>query len=503
MANGIINMKGGGGTTYSDVTTTTSNLPEYAEPYYRDALARTGYESSLPYQSYGGSRLADFSPMEQEAMARYGQLGASGNPAEMDAAMGTSYNLSQNSGVTGGISSGYGAGGLNGAGNYDPTSRNSQFQAGSRRVQYNPGQYTSGYTANQMGDGAYYNAGQRDMGFEAGSINDPEMLKSYQDPYFQNVVDIQKREAMRDADMRHQATGLDAAGQGSLGGYREGVVRGETERQLGQRLGDIQAEGSQAAYADAKAGFEADRGARAQQEQFAQSQFGLNEQGKQRMAELVQQGFSVNEAARQAQEQFGQSAFGMNEQAQQARESFLQSQFGMDEQSKQMAEQFKQNQFGLNSANGQFDAQMGMQQYNAYESAKQQAASMGLDAQQIEQQGQIAAAQIKMQGSDMLSGQVDMRQGMEMDRLRAMQGAGMMDRGMYQSSLDMGYEDFLRQQNWGKDQLSFYNQMMQGLPNAQGSTQTSPNGQPSFGQQLMGLGIGGLGLYNAQNGTGG
>ena len=39
MDNGIVKMKGGGGTTYSDVTTTTSNLPEYAEPYYRDLLA--------------------------------------------------------------------------------------------------------------------------------------------------------------------------------------------------------------------------------------------------------------------------------------------------------------------------------------------------------------------------------------------------------------------------------------------------------------------------------
>jgi len=492
MPNGIINMKGGGGTTYSDVTTTTSNLPEYAEPYYRDLLARTGFETSQQYQPYGGSRLADFSPMESEAMGRIGQLGVSGTPEEMNAAMGTSYNLSQNAGIGSIGGSQYRAAGLNGAGNYDPTSRQSEYMQGNREVGYNPNSYSSQYTAGQMGPGGNYTAGQRDMGFEAGSINDPEMLKSYENPYFQNVVDIQKREAMRDADKRHQETGLD--------GYREGIVRGETERNLGIRLGDIQAEGSQAAYQDAKAGFEADRGARAQQEQFAQSQFGLNEAGKQKMAELVQAGFSVEEAARQAQEQFGQSGFGMNEQAQQAQESFLQSQFGMDEESKKAAEQFKQSQFGYNSANGQFDAEMGMQQYNAYEAAKQEAGRQGLDAAMAEQQGQIAAANIQMQGSSQLAGQVDQRQLMEMERLRAMQSAGQMDRGMYQASLDQGYQDFQNQQNYGRDQLAFYNSMLQGLPQAQGSTVTAPNGQPSFGQQLMGMGIAGLGAYNAQQG---
>jgi hypothetical protein len=502
MSNGIIKMKGGGGTTYSDVTTTTSNLPEYAEPYFRDLLARTGYETSKDYVPYQGSRLADFSPMESEAMARFGELGMSGTSPEMDSAMGTSYNLSQNAGISSIGGSGYEAGGLNGAGNYDPTSRDSQYRAGSRNVAYQPGSYNTGYTANQMGDGSQYNAGQRDMGFEAGSINDPDMLKSYQNPYFQNVVDIQKREATRDADKRQADTGLSAAGSGSLGGYREAVVRGETERNLSQQLGDIQAQGSQAAYADAKAGFEADRGARAQQEQFAQSQFGLNEQGKQKMSELVQQGFSIEEAARQAQEEFGQAAFGMNEQAQQQRESFLQSQFGMDEESKQAAEQFKQSQFGLNSANGQFDAEMGMKQYSAYESAKQQAAQLGLTAAEMEQAGQIAAAKIQMEGSSQLAGQVDSRQIMEMERLKAMQNAGQMDRGMYQTSLDQGYQDFQNQQNWSRDQLAFYNNMLQGLPNAQGSTTTSPNGNASMGQQLMGLGIAGAGLYNAKNGGG-
>lgn len=192
MSNGIIKMKGGGGTTYSDVTTTTSNLPEYAEPYYRDLLARTGYETSQPYSKYGGSRIADFSPMEQEAMARYGQMGVSGTPDEMNSAMGTAYDLSQNSGVNGNISSSYNAGNTGGGSG-----------GGSRN---------SGYGANQLGPEGFYGGNSRQMGYEAGTINDSDMINSYMSPYMQQVVDVEKREAMRDADVRHQQTGLDAAG---------------------------------------------------------------------------------------------------------------------------------------------------------------------------------------------------------------------------------------------------------------------------------------------------
>ena len=41
-------MGGGGGGGPTESTVTQTNLPEYAEPYYRDLLARTGYESAVP-----------------------------------------------------------------------------------------------------------------------------------------------------------------------------------------------------------------------------------------------------------------------------------------------------------------------------------------------------------------------------------------------------------------------------------------------------------------------
>lgn len=526
---------GGGGTNYSEVEQTTSNLPEYAEPYYRDLLARTGYETSQPYEQYGGQRLAYFSPGEQDAMSRFRDLGTSGTPTELNQAgrMAQQVGSQDVSGGIGGLgTSSYRASNPGSAGSYNAASRESG---------YDPNEYNSGYAANQYDMSGYdageygfgynpdlygsdYEANQREMGFEAGSLADNEMIQRYMDPYMQSVVDVEKREANRNADMRHAATGLDAAGMGSLGGYREAIMRAEAERNLAQQTGDIQTMGSQAAFQNAQQAYEQDRQARAQEEQFGQSQFGMNEQLRQQQEQLAQSGFGMNQQAQQAAEQLGQSAFGMNEQAQQyaqglqlqgfsaneaarqAQEQFGQSAFGMSEQAQQMAEQFGQSQFGMNEAGQQFEAQQELDVYNAYEQAKQEAGRQGLSAQQIEQQGQIAAAdarlrgqQNKLQASAQMADVTNQRQGMELERLRAMQAAGMQERGLMQQGLDMGYQDFMRQQAYPREQLAFYSNMLQGASIAPGQTTATYGPQASNMQQMLGAGIGGMGLYNAYN----
>jgi len=472
---------GGGGTTYSEVEQTTTNLPKWAEPYYKDLLARTGYETSLPYEAYGGQRLAYFSPMEQEAFARYGQLGVSGTPAELDFAGQSAAALTQgwNPGInTGTVNSGYSG-----------STFNSGYNAGNLGMNYNPETRDSQYRAGQYDFGSDYNANQRNMGYEAGSLAEEGVLDPYMNPYYQNVVDIEKREAARQADMRHSQTGLDAAGLGSLGGYREAIMRSETERNLGQLQSDIQFRGSNEAFLNAQQAFEADRSARAQEETFGQSQFGMNEQLRIRQSELMQQGYSLREASRIAQEELTQSQYGMNQQALQAREGFTQSQFGMNQQAQQM------------------QAQLQLSAFQASEQAKQAAAQMGLTAAQITQAGQIASAQIllgqdqnRLAATGMLGDFSLQRQDMEYQRLNMMQQAGLAQRGMMQAGLDTGYQDFLNQQNWGRDQLNFYAQMMYGLPITSGQTVTSTGQQPSNIQQMLGLGISGAGLYNAFSG---
>tara|TARA_R100000995_G_scaffold9365_2_gene3971 strand:+ start:2043 stop:4781 length:2739 start_codon:yes stop_codon:yes gene_type:complete len=73
-------------------------------------------------------------------------------------------------------------------------------------------------------------------------------------PYMQNVVDIQKREAQRDADMRRQQLAAQGVAAGGFGGTREALMQSEFDRNLQQQLGDIQATGQQAAFQQAQQG---------------------------------------------------------------------------------------------------------------------------------------------------------------------------------------------------------------------------------------------------------
>jgi hypothetical protein len=67
-----------------------------------------------------------------------------------------------------------------------------------------------------------------------------------------------------------------------------------------------------------------------------------------------------------------------------------------------------------------------------------------------------------------------------------------------QAGLDIGYQDFLRQQGYPQEQLGFYSDMLRGLPVANIGTVNSQNYQ-SYNplQQALGAGLSGLSLYRA------
>jgi len=432
---------GGGGPQYSEVTQTTSNLPPYAEPFYTDLLARAGFQSSLPYEPYGGPRNAYFSPMEQAGLQRYGQLGTSGTDAELNQAGFLTNDAATRLGQMN-IGSDYRAGNFSGS-RYNPSSRDSEYGASSRQVEWTPE--------------------ERQMAFEAGRLDDPDMLNSYMNPFYQQVVDIERREASRQGDMRRTGIGLEAAGSGSLGGYREAIEQAEMERNLMQQTGDIQARGSRDAFQNAQQAYEADRQARAMQEQFGQSQHAMN------------QGFGRD------------------------LEQLNQSQFGLNDASRQAQEQFAQNQFGMNSQNSQFGAQNQLNAFIANEQARQQQASLGLQAGAQNIQSLLGS----LQGASQLGQFSNQRQGMELERLAALMQAGGMERGMIQQGLDTGYNDYLRQQAYPMEQLGMFSNILQGLPVTPGSTQSVYGPQASGLQQALGTGVGALGLYNAFNGNNG
>lgn len=85
-----------------------------------------------------------------------------------------------------------------------------------------------------------------------GSYASPEAytqgLGAFMSPYMQNVVDVQKREAARNAGMQTGALNAKAAQMGAFGGSGVALQRAQQGRDLQQQLADIQTRGSQAAY---------------------------------------------------------------------------------------------------------------------------------------------------------------------------------------------------------------------------------------------------------------
>ena len=99
-----------------------------------------------------------------------------------------------------------------------------------------PTQFTQGTGAAQLGLGAL------------GSMLSPEMTQQYMSPYQQNVIDVNKAEALRDAQKGLTAQNLASAKQGTYGGARNALMMSEADRNLQTKLGNIQATGMQNAF---------------------------------------------------------------------------------------------------------------------------------------------------------------------------------------------------------------------------------------------------------------
>lgn len=106
-----------------------------------------------------------------------------------------------------------------------------------------PTQFGSGTSAAQLG------VGSAALGLGAlGSMIDPTLTQQYMSPYAQNVIDVNKAEAIRDAQKGLLAGNLAAARQGTYGGARQLLSQTEQERNLQTKLGNIQATGLQNAF---------------------------------------------------------------------------------------------------------------------------------------------------------------------------------------------------------------------------------------------------------------
>lgn len=91
---------------------------------------------------------------------------------------------------------------------------------------------------------------------------DQDAYKQYASPYFEEVIDIEKRNAARDAARFNVQASLGHASRDNLGGYRSGILAANRADDLGQRMYDIERTGRNDAWNQAQASMRADEAAR-------------------------------------------------------------------------------------------------------------------------------------------------------------------------------------------------------------------------------------------------
>jgi len=123
-----------------------------------------------------------------------------------------------------------------------------------------------------------------------------------------------------------------------------------------------------------------------------------------------------------------------------------------------------------------------------YAQAQQQAFQTALGAAQQERQQQLQSAL----GMSTTAAQ---QQAAQQAELQQLMGIGGLQRGMEQQALDVGYQTFMQERDYPKQQLGFYSDILRGVPTGETRTYVgTPIQQPSFFSQAAGLGIQGLGV---------
>ena len=145
-------------------------------------------------------------------------------------------------------------------------------------------------------------------------------------------------------------------------------------------------------------------------------------------------------------------------------------------------------------ASKQFAAQQGMTAQQQAEASKQFGATFTQQKQQI--QTQVAQAQQELGTA---------QQELDMARYKAQNAVGAEQQALAQKELDQKYQDFVNKRDYERQQLAFYNSLMRGIPVPVQQETIAYKPQPSLAGQIGGMGLAGLGMFNAGRGghTGG
>ena len=257
----------------SQITQSQTSIPDYAKPYVENLLGQAqAYTdpSQNPYQQYMGERQAQFSPLQQMSYDNAALM--QGSPQLQDATA----------------------------------------MAGSAGL----GALNTGYTYNP---------------YQTKSFTSPEMAESYMSPYMNNVVARQQQDAQRQAQIAQQAQGAQAARAGAFGGSGDYLMRGQARGNLNRQLGDIYAQGQQAAYTQGMGQFNQEQGA-------TQAAANLNAQQGQFGAGLGLQGLQTALTSANALGNLGNTQYQQNMGINQ-----MQNQYGLQQQ--QQSQNILNNQY--------------------------------------------------------------------------------------------------------------------------------------------------------------
>lgn len=469
----------------SQATVSQTSIPDYAKPYVQDMLGQAAAVSNVnqnPYMQYMGDRVAQFTPLQQQAFTGAQNMQASPQNQQATDIAGMASQAALNYGTySPGMFSAYAA--QNPSLNY--------YQAGP----------VSSVTGSDMSTPTMATASTKydpkiqqyqmapSQGITTESFTRPSTQDQYMSPYMRNVVERQQQDAARQSAIAGQMQGAQAARSGAFGGSGDYLMRGQMAGNLARQKGDIFAQGQQAAFTQGQQQFNQEQAAR-MQANLANQQAGL---------QVGSQNLSAMLGTQQLATQTGlQTALANLSAAQQAnvqnQAAHLQTQGLNAQQALQAALANQQAEIGLGSQNLQ--AKLGVQQFGAGQDLQAQLANQSqlMQAQQLAEQSRQYGAGLGLQGLQTAltgAGQLgalgsqQFTQNMGINQLQSQYGTQQQQQG--QNVLNNQYQDFLNYQNYPYKQLGFMSDMLRGLPLTQQSSSIYAP-PPSVGSQVAGLG---------------
>ena len=470
----------GGGSTTSTGTTYTSNLPEYAKPYFQTLMNRAETESQRNPADfvYAADRTANTTADTTAAAAATRAAFTNGDPPEIHAAR---LAAAQAGGVSQGLSQFQGAN-VQSAYTAPPAYAGKQFRStytappAYAGAQFQGADFRSDYTAPTPYTGAQFDPRMIQAASVSAQPFTGEDAARYMSPYMQQVVNRQTEAAQRAFDEGQGARDQNAISKGAFGGYRNAIQEGVAQRGLQTQKGDIQAAGSQAAYQQAQAQFNADQ-LRQLQAGTTTAGYGMTAQSANQQADLDAQ------KAQEMSRQYGSTTG--SQQQQFASTEAMRAALATDASRAQAQ--------GATEASRQYGATLGSQQ-------QQFAATEAMRAAQATDASRIAAAGVRQQGGAMALNQAQMSAGLaessqklEQSRTAAMAAQGTAQQEYAQKDMDIAYNNFLVQRDFEAQRLQQFGGLLRGVP-VSANTTMQQNSSSNPLAQVAGLGPLALGL---------